>query len=308
MAPPAFALHAQAALLRQHARGAHRAITVCRRPFQTARPRRHARPQPARARLLPFRSPLLREPRLLSPPGLTDMLKFGPSPRPAQGGLLASRGAARRPAVPTLRRCTARGVPPWHSKSDDSHRAEARRHQSRSVLRSSSTPEPSGPLLPVDRCVRSAVSTSCHASKTQMIRPQVPLRQPCYDFSFLQTGRLAELPAAQGAAVRTARQSVQVGRSDGRCVQKTGTQSACGDHARLLDIPRSRGTIPTPGPYHGGSSRVAALLDAATPCGRQCSTRAAQSVEGHHRPASATALVRLVAGAPAADCGGGLAR
>lgn len=26
-----------------------------------------------------------------------------------------------------------------------------------------------------------------------MIRPQVPLRQPCYDFSFLQTDRLAEL-------------------------------------------------------------------------------------------------------------------
>lgn len=35
----------------------------------------------------------------------------------------------------------------------------------------------------------------------------------------------------------------------------------------------------------------------ATPCGRHCSTRAAQSVEGHHRPASATAFVRLVAGA-----------
>lgn len=109
-------------------------------------------PATARARLLPFRSPLLREPPLLSPPGLTDMLKFGPSPRPAQGGPLVSPGAARRPAVPTLRRCTARGVAPSHSKSDDSHRAEARRHQSRSVLRSSSTPEPSGPLLPVDRC------------------------------------------------------------------------------------------------------------------------------------------------------------
>lgn len=42
------------------------------------------------------------------------------------------------------------GVAPHHSKSDDSHRAEARRHQSRSVLRSSSTPEPSGPLSPVE--------------------------------------------------------------------------------------------------------------------------------------------------------------
>lgn len=40
----------------------------------------------------------------------------------------------------------------------------------------------------------------------RMIRPQVPLRQPCYDFSFLQTVRLAGLRAD---ALRTARQTAQ---------------------------------------------------------------------------------------------------
>ena len=56
-------------------------------------------------------------------------------------------------ALPVRSECCrllAHGVAPPHSKSDDSHRAEARRHQSRSVLRSSSTPEPSGPLSPVE--------------------------------------------------------------------------------------------------------------------------------------------------------------
>lgn len=73
---PPFALHAQAALLRQRAARGRRALTASRRPFQGRSPPRRARPQP-RARLRPFRSPLLRAPRLLSLPGLTDMLKFG---------------------------------------------------------------------------------------------------------------------------------------------------------------------------------------------------------------------------------------
>ena len=69
-------------------------------------------PATARARLLPFRSPLLREPRLLSPPGLTDMLKFGPSPRPAQGG---THPPTARPEDPPPRSCAAAphaGFPP----------------------------------------------------------------------------------------------------------------------------------------------------------------------------------------------------
>ena len=94
-----------------------------------------------------------------------------------------------------VRRSITYRVPPTHSKSDDSHRAEARRHQSRSVLRSSSTPEPSGPLSPVELFFTKLIDcfdTLCYKNETGMIRPQVPLRQPCYDFSFLQTGRLAE--------------------------------------------------------------------------------------------------------------------
>ena len=41
-----------------------------------------------------------------------------------------------------------------------------------------------------------------------MIRPQVPLRQPCYDFSFLQTGRLAELPAGRSGQLASPSKSV----------------------------------------------------------------------------------------------------
>lgn len=145
---PPFALHAQAALLRQRAARGRRALTASRRPFQGRSPPRLARPQP-RARLRPFRSPLLRAPPLLSPPGLTDMLKFGPSSQQAGGKFIASRGQTWSVRA-VLRRSACCRVSPPHSKGDDSHRAEARRHQSRSVLRSSSTPEPSGPLSPVE--------------------------------------------------------------------------------------------------------------------------------------------------------------
>ena len=91
---PPFALHAQAALLRQRAARGRRALTASRRPFQGRSPPRLARPQP-RARLRPFRSPLLRAPPLLSPPGLTDMLKFGPSSQQAGGKFVASEDRRR---------------------------------------------------------------------------------------------------------------------------------------------------------------------------------------------------------------------
>lgn len=191
---PPFALHAQAALLRQRAARGRRALTASRRPFQGRSPPRLARPQP-RARLRPFRSPLLRAPPLLSPPGLTDMLKFGPSSQQAGGKFIASRGQTGSVRA-VLRRSACCRVSPPHSKGDDSHRAEARRHQSRSVLRSSSTPEPSGPLSPVElNFLEYRWLALCGRRQgAGMIQPQVPLRQPCYDFSFLQTGRLAELP------------------------------------------------------------------------------------------------------------------
>jgi len=42
-----------------------------------------------------------------------------------------------------------------------------------------------------------------------------------------------------------------IGRSDGRCVQKAGTQSARADDSRLLGIPRWRSTITIIYPRHG---------------------------------------------------------
>jgi len=83
---------------------------------------------------------------LISFPGLTDMLKFGPWSRAAQVRFCCfCRPRDSRPAKPTLNRtrhCCLR-----YSRIDNSHRAEARRHQFRSVLRSSSMSKPRDPLL-----------------------------------------------------------------------------------------------------------------------------------------------------------------
>ena len=74
------------------------------------------------------------------------MLKFGPWSRAAQVRLHCFRRPGdSRPAEPTLyrtRHCCLR-----YSRIDNSHRAEARRHQFRSVLRSSSMSKPRDPLL-----------------------------------------------------------------------------------------------------------------------------------------------------------------
>ena len=45
-----------------------------------------------------------------------------------------------------------------------------------------------------------------------------------------------------------------IGSSDGRCVQRAGTQSTQADDLRLLGIPGSRGIIASPDPYHEGGS------------------------------------------------------
>ena len=55
---------------------------------------------------------------------------------------------AAAPSKPTLYR--PRGCPLRYSRIDNSHRAEARRHKYRSVLRSSSMSKPSDPLLLVN--------------------------------------------------------------------------------------------------------------------------------------------------------------
>src|ERR1041384_4447306 len=62
-----------------------------------------------------------------------------------------------------------------------------------------------------------------------MILPQVHLRKPCYDFSFLYMIWFSELLATSPAANRPRRRDPNtspdhsIGRSDGRCVQRAGT-------------------------------------------------------------------------------------
>lgn len=189
---PPFALHAQAALLRQRRAGGRRALTASRRPFQGRSPPRRARPQP-RARLRPFRSPLLRAPRLLSLPGLTDMLKFGPSSHMVEGRLVGSEDG-RSPSeqlcaappyaglLPTIRKVTIRiGL-----------RLAATNLAPCYVLRRRPSPVVHcRPLSCSKNRMIDCFCTLCYKNIGGMIRPQVPLRQPCYDFSFLQTGRLA---------------------------------------------------------------------------------------------------------------------
>ena len=77
-----------------------------------------------------------------------------------------------------------------------------------------------------------------------MILPQVHLRKPCYDFSFLEMFRFKQLRASR-SAVCTASQALSenfigtfIGRSDGRCVQRAGTYSMRVDDPRLQGIPR----------------------------------------------------------------------
>ncbi len=45
-----------------------------------------------------------------------------------------------------------------------------------------------------------------------------------------------------------------IGRSDGRCVQRAGTQSERADHPHILGIPRWRITISITNPHHDGHS------------------------------------------------------
>ena len=63
-----------------------------------------------------------------------------------------------------------------------------------------------------------------------MIRPQVPLRTPCYNLAPLAKSRIVALRREQ--LIRTL-----LGWLDGRCVQGAGTYSPRDSDARLLGIP-----------------------------------------------------------------------
>ena len=77
-----------------------------------------------------------------------------------------------------------------------------------------------------------------------MILPQVHLRKPCYDFSFLEMFRFKQLcdtrsPGKPGSSDPSEIFILTfIGRSDGRCVQRAGTYSMRVDDSRLQGIPR----------------------------------------------------------------------
>ena len=75
-----------------------------------------------------------------------------------------------------------------------------------------------------------------------MILPQVHLRKPCYDFSFLQIIQFANFKKIQQSFRKIAVTPIHspthpIGRSDGRCVQRAGTYSVHVDDIYLLGIP-----------------------------------------------------------------------
>ena len=82
------------------------------------------------------------------------------------------------------------------------------------------------------------------AACTAMILTQVHLRKPCYDFYFLEVVKFVSLSA--GGATRTphatgspwASLNHSIGSSDGRCVQRAGTDSPRADDSRVQGIPR----------------------------------------------------------------------
>ena len=77
-----------------------------------------------------------------------------------------------------------------------------------------------------------------------LILPQVHLRKPCYDFSFLEMFRFKQLcdtrsPGKPGSSDPSEIFILTfIGRSDGRCVQRAGTYSMRADDSRLQGIPR----------------------------------------------------------------------
>ena len=104
---------------------------------------------------------------------------------------------------------------------------------------------------------------------------------------------------------RTTSLERSIGSSDGRCVQRAGTQSARDDDSRLLGIPGSRETLSSLCPDYDRVSFDFTSLSARGPsrgepkparktgddapfrsscCSDHCSTRAAPNIEGHHRP------------------------
>ena len=78
----------------------------------------------------------------------------------------------------------------------------------------------------------------------EVIRPQVPLRTPCYNLAPL---------AEPGIDVPKRERLIRIplGWLDGQCVQGAGTYSPRFDKPRLLGIPPSRGRVAALDPNRG---------------------------------------------------------
>ena len=231
---PRFALHAQAALLR----GPRAGPPGCHRvpPALPGRsPPRRARPQSLGPGSSPFARRYSGNRVCFLFLGLLICLSSARR-RAARGA--ASRVLGRWHPPPRRRRRRAPPRVPPHSDVGASHETSARRRECRLVLRPSSSTEPSGPLLSVSLLAEYSLA------RTSVPQSQPRGMDPAAGSPTAALLRLLLPPdgRARGAFAGPDSSPVRpVGRSDGRCVQKTGTQSARGGRARLQDIPRSRG-------------------------------------------------------------------
>ncbi len=115
----------------------------------------------------------------------------------------------------------------------------------------------------------------------EVIRPQVPLRPPCYDFAPLGGPRL--VPPPPGGLPRGARGLAEgpLGWRDGRCVQGAGTYSPRVGDTRLLGIPRSRGRVAALDPYWGGVYGIASPFRGRHPLSPPLQLACSPGVSGH---------------------------
>ncbi len=117
-------------------------------------------------------------------------------------------------------------------------------------------------------------------SPEEVIRPQVPLRPPCYDFAPLGSPQLV-LPSPGVTLERRGLVGGSLGWRDGRCVQGAGTYSPRVGDTRLLGIPRSRGRVAALDPYWGGVYGIASPFRGRIPLSPPLQLACSPGVSGH---------------------------
>ena len=215
--------------------------------------------------LLPFRSPLLGESLLVSPPAGTKMFPFPAFPPPT--GYLSLFGPGGKPHSGIPGSTPACGYP--------GHIAACRalpRRPSRAIHRAASWHgwRVSAPAW----WLREEAPLNPNPLK-EVIRPQVPLRPPCYDFAPLGDPQL-DPPVNPGGLVKD-----PLGWRDGRCVQGAGTYSPRVGDTRLLGIPRSRGRVAALDSYWGGVYGIASPFRGRIPLSPPLQLACSPGVSGH---------------------------